>query len=119
MKPIIEDSGKKISWLSRGRLISKSYQSPLLGYEVLPDSSGVLLLEPPEEVGPENAVIYDEDGSERWRLPFNSRSGHGLLFDRVGTTDGTLVAVAVINNRDVMFELDYTACKYSDIHETR
>ncbi len=119
MNVTVEDSGCTISWKYNGRPLKKKYNEPLMGYEILPDNSGILLLEPHNIVGNKNAVIYDLDGSERWRLNYTKESGEGQLFDRVGLSNGELIVVAIISNRDVLFVLDINACNYLRVSTTR
>jgi len=119
MNITVGSGGKEISWDYNGKTISKSYSEILMGYEILPDNAGVLLLEPSSEVGPENAVIYDLVGSQRWRLPFPKDLGVGICFDRVGLSAGQLVVVGIVNGRDVKFEVDYNNLKYIDVAATR
>lgn len=117
MNVAIGNSGKEISWGTQSPITKKQYSDTLMGYEVLPDNSGILLLEPYKQVGPENAVIYNNDGSERWRLPFPKNLGNGLLFDRVGISDNELIVIGIINGRDVRFSVDFTNLTYTDINQ--
>lgn len=90
-----------------------------MGYELLPDNSGIILLESYTVVGNRNAVIINLNGTERWRLEYTRESGEGKLFDRVGLSNGELIAIAIISNRDVLFSIDYNNCKYNKISATR
>ncbi|WP_143247561.1 hypothetical protein [Agaribacterium haliotis] len=99
--------------------IVKSYANRLLGYEVLPDEAGVILLEPTSHAGAENAIIYGVDGAKLWQLPFPPDLGKGQLFDRVGISQGDLVVIGIINGRDVKFTVDYINLRYIDASATR
>jgi hypothetical protein len=119
MNVVIGSGGKEISWDYAGATVSKSYSEILMGYEILPDNTGIILLEPTAVAGSENAVIYNSDGSLRWRLPFPKDLGWGLCFDRVGISGGQLVVIGIVNNRDVKFEVDYDNLKYLDVSAVR
>ena len=119
MNITIGSSGKEISWDNKGQVVKKSYTDTLMGYEILPDDSGIILLEPASVVGSENAVIYNKDGSKRWRLPFPSGLGKGFVFDRVGISQGKLVVIGIVSGRDVRFEIDYKALKFIDYSASR
>lgn len=111
--------GKEVSWSYAGNVVRKTYPEILMGYEVLPDDLGLVLLEPVSVVGAENAVIYNIDGTLRWRLPFPQDIGTGICFDRVGISDGQLVVVGIVSGRDVKFIVDYEHSKYLDVSATR
>lgn len=119
MRVKIENGGTKICWQHQGKEICKQYQNTMMGYECLPDGEGILILEPYQEVGANNAVIFNADGSERWRLPYTEESGNGVCFDRVGLTQGKLKVIAIIGNRDVGFIVDWENCCYSNIAAAR
>ena len=115
----IGSGGKEISWDYGGKKVKKSYSDVLMGYEILPDDSGIVLLEPVTQVGAENAVIYNTDGTQRWRLPFPPDIGTGLLFDQVGMSAGELIVIGIVNGRDIKFLVDYTKLEYQNIILTR
>ncbi len=119
MNIVVSDGGREISWDWNDSAVKKKYIDILMGYEILPDNSGIILLEPASQVGPENAVIYNIDGTQRWRLPFPSSVGVGLLFDRVGVSSDDLIVIGIVNGRDVKFSVDYNNLKYYDISSTR
>lgn len=119
MNVTVGNGGKEVSWNNNGKIIKKTYSSALMGYEVLPDETGVILLEPLLESGPENAVIFNLDGTKRWRLPFPPNLGQGVVFDRVGISQGKLIVIGIINGRDVRFEVDHNALKYADYAASR
>jgi len=118
MNITVSDGGKEIAWDWNGSTVKKKYSDILMGYEVLPDKAGIILLEPASQVGTENAVIYNIDGTQQWRLQFPSGVGVGLLFDRVGVSSGDLVVIGAMNGRDVKFTIDYNNSKYYDISPT-
>ncbi len=119
MQVTIEKNGRRICWSYQGRQICKQYGHTLLGYECLPDDTGILVLEPHQEAGSNNAVIFNADGSERWRLPYTKKSGEGIFFDRVGVTQGKLKVIAIVGNRDVGFVVDWINCCYLSISAAR
>ncbi len=90
-----------------------------MDYEILPNNSGIIVLEPYEEVGPNNAVIYNIDGTVRWKLPYPKETSSGICFDRVGFSKGELNVIAVIKNRDVGFIVDWENYKYKEIFSAR
>jgi len=104
--------GKCIYWDFNGQVVKKTYSESLIGYEILPDESGIVLLEPISEAGSENAVIYNLDGSKRWRLKFPSDLSQGIIFDRVGVSNGKLIVIGIVDGRDVRFEVDYNGLRY-------
>lgn len=119
MNIVIGSGGKEISWAYAGTIVSKSYSDILMGYEILPDDTGIILLEPTSAADSENAVIYNSDGSLRWRLPLPKDLGWGICFDRVGISGGQLVVIGIVNGRDVKFEVDYNNLKYLDVSAAR
>lgn len=119
MQVTIEKNGERICWLYQGQRTCKQYGHVLLGYECLPDNTGILVLEPYQEAGSNNAVIFNTDGSERWRLPYTKESGTGVFFDRVGMTQGKLKVIAIVDNRDVGFVVDWKNCCYLSISVAR
>lgn len=119
MKIFVEDYGKKICWVNNSVSRCKEYINLIMGYEILPDGSGFIVLEPYQDAGKNNAVIYNIDGTERWRLPFTNKSGEGVYFDRVGIVEGELNVIAIIDNRDVGFIVDYNKNEYKNIYSSR
>jgi len=115
----ISNSGKRVSWRDGVNEVSKDYDSTVMGYEVLPDAAGVLILEPYEIVGKNNAVIYSLDGSEYWRLPYTGKTGQGICFDRSGLRNGELTVFTVVSNRDVGVKVDWRHKEYSDVFSAR
>jgi len=119
MNVVLCSGGKEIRWDYAGTIVIKSYSDILMGYEILPDDTGIVLLEPTSVAGSENAVIYNSDGSLRWRLPFPKDLGAGICFDRAGISGGQLVVIGIMNGRDVKFEVDYDNLKYFDVSAAR
>ncbi|MCW8932603.1 MAG: hypothetical protein OQL19_20510 [Gammaproteobacteria bacterium] len=119
MKISIKNSGKKICWEINSQQTCKEYKSTIMGYEVLPENYGIIILEPYEDVGPNNAIIYNLDGTLRWKLPYTKESDTGICFDRIGFSNGKLTIIAIIKNRDVGFIVDWKNCKYLDIFSSR
>jgi hypothetical protein len=119
MNIIISDGGRCLEWKNGNSIIKKQYQYPVLDYQVSVDGSVVLILEPTEIYAPENAAIYSADGDLVWRLPFTEKSAKGILFDRVGLRDNHLMAIAIVNGRDVGFVVDEKSLSYLSIFEGR
>lgn len=119
MQITIENNGERICWQYQGSKVCKQYNNTIMGYECLPDGSGIVILEPYQEAGPNNAIIYNADGSERWRLPYTKESGKGVFFDRVGMTLGKLKVIAIVDNRDVGFTVDWDNCCYLNVSAAR
>lgn len=119
MKPVIKDKGKVIEWTHSGTHVRKEYPEPIIDFQVSENGRLILILEPARDFAPENAAVYDAYGRLAWRLPFTAESGRGVLFDRAGLRDGHLMAIAIINGRDVGFVIDENLFSYSEIFEAR
>jgi hypothetical protein len=119
VKISVENGGKSISWIYNGKKVLKCYQNILMGYEVLPDDTGVLILEPYVDVGSKNAVIFNFNGCEYWRLPYPSELGEGICFDRVGSNAGELKVFAIVSNRDFGLTVDWKNRTYNSVFAAR
>lgn len=119
MKIDVSDGGRCLEWNSGNSIVKKQYKYPVLDYQISVDEKLILILEPTGIYAPENAVIYDVEGDLVWRLPFTEKSGRGVLFDRAGLRDGHLMAVAIVNGRDVGFVVDEKYLSYLNIFEAR
>ena len=86
---------------------------------MLVDRSGVAIVEPHEEVGKCNAVIFNEDGSERFRLDLPVPESEAYCFYYMHYEEGKLRAVIATTSRDVAVTVDPNSGKCFDLHETR
>ena len=59
----------EVRWLSGAAWVRKAYPEQIQSVVVLADGSGVAVVEHVAEIGSRSAVVFDADGSERFRLP--------------------------------------------------
>jgi hypothetical protein len=114
------DGSPAVKWeLEDGTIVQKHYQLPAGSVCVLIDRSGVAIVEPYEEVGKRNAVIYDEDGSERFRLDLPLPESEAYGFYYIHYESDKLRAVVATRSRDIAVTVDPESGRCFDLHETR
>ena len=98
----------EVRWKSRDIEVVKSYSIPVRSAICLRDGTGVAIVEPHEEVGSRNAVIYNEDGSERFRLEHPEIDPYReiLLFAQMYYVDDELTAFALTASADYGVVID-------------
>lgn len=108
-----------LRWKHEGSIHSRAYSTPIQSVVPLPDSTGFVLIEPYEEVGPSNAVVFDWNGEERCRpkLPLPSDEVHGFYYATVENEKVVLIVAAV--GGDLRAVLDSNTCELAEIHEAR
>lgn len=92
------------TWNSRGVQIEKRYDGPISAV-VLADAKGVLIIEPCSK-GPSNAVILNEDGSERIRIrnPFSQQGA--VCFTDAGYEGAELTLISRSRGLEMAFVID-------------
>ena len=73
---------------------------------MLNDATGVAIVEPAQECGRNNAVVFNCDGSERFRLLFPSPEPFGKYFDQIYYVEAKLTAFMNIRGTDFRCEVD-------------
>jgi len=97
---------KVVSWEFKGEIIHKEYEFPIRSAIVLDDASGVAVVEPFEAIGRDNAVVFNADGSERFRLAFPLPEPYGNCYDQMYYVNNTLTAFANLRGNDWGYVLD-------------
>lgn len=71
-----------VTWLNGNDLVRLCYARPIPRALPLLDGSGVAIVEPHEDVGPNNAIVVDANGALRFRiaLPRDGRSWFGDIY---------------------------------------
>ena len=97
------EGARVISWEANHQQIVKHYQNSASGV-VLKDQCSVLLIEPINR--PDNAVIYNEDGSEKRRIknPLGERGAFG--FTEGGYEGQELTLIIRIPGSEFAYVLD-------------
>jgi hypothetical protein len=109
------DSGL-VSWLFNTTRVIKQYASPAQAIP-LASYAGVLIVEPYDGV-PNNAVIYNADGSERVRL-VNPMVAHGAIcFDDAYYVGAELTVIAAMQGSRFACVFDETGM-LQRVYETR
>lgn len=92
----LDNEGKTLSWRHNGSLIEKSYPYPVYVL-ALDDESSILVVEPDNEHSPDNAIIFNEDGSEKSRI-INPCKGEGAIcFGDAYYVNGEPTLISVTN----------------------
>lgn len=91
---VSEDSGKAVSWDFQGSKIVKTYPYAVY-FEVAKDNSAVVIVEPDNEFSPDNAVIYNADGSEKKRILNPTRDKGAICFGDIYYEKGDIVLISV------------------------
>ncbi len=108
-----------VSWDWEGVKIEKVYCKPLASVCGLHDGCGVALVESIEESGPHNPVVFDADGSTRFRvgLPFPEFQVQG--FADMYYVKEELTAILITPGRDFAVVLDDKTGQCLRTYETR
>lgn len=109
----------RISWLFNGCLVNKTYRFPVRSAILLDDGTGVAVVEPFEEKGRDNAVVFNSDGTERFRLKFPLPEPYGNCFDQIYYVEGKLTAFANLRGNDFAYELNQQTGEVLRSHESR
>ncbi len=98
-----------VEWAFAARRIKKSYPFPIRSAITLLDNTGVALVEPNEVSKPNNAVIFNADGSERFRVMHPGQGADGG-FDQIYYVRHELTAFAGqqgrSDQRQLLLQLD-------------
>jgi hypothetical protein len=108
-----------ISWSYGLQTITKRYQFPVLSANVLRDGRGVAVVESMSESAPRNAVVFNGDGTERFRVmsPLSEDQVQGFSdFYYVGSE---LTAILTCPGRDFAVVVDELSGKCMRFYETR
>jgi hypothetical protein len=108
-----------VSWMHNGKSIVKQYRFPIRSAVPLRDATGVAVVEPFEEKGRDNAVVFNADGTERFRLRFPLPEPHGHCFDQMYYVRNTLTAIANLRGTDFAYELNEQTGEVLKSYETR
>jgi hypothetical protein len=85
----------------------------------LKDGTGVAVVEPFDEKGRENAVVFNGDGTERFRLKFPLPEPYGNCFDQIYYVGEKLTAFANLRGNDFAYELNPQTGEVLKTYETR
>lgn len=99
-------NSKVASWICEKTTIRKEYRYSIRSAIPLLDGTGVALVEPMEQAGRDNAVVFDANGTERFRLVFPLPEPHGHCFDQMYYVQGRLTAFANLRGADFGYVLD-------------
>jgi hypothetical protein len=124
-----------VSWWCEKFFVDRPFNNNVLSADLLPDQTGVLLVQPPERYRGDNASIVNADGTERFRLknPFPNnpyyRSGDEYSFlyptsinDRFGMIVGVTAKSEIRSgwiNVEWFYELDTDTGQFNGYHEVR
>lgn len=95
------------------------YHFPVRVANLLEDKTGVAVVEPFEEKGRDNAVVFNADGSERFRLKFPLPEPHGNYYFDFYYVMGRLTAFANLRGTDFAYELNPQTGEVLKTYETR
>lgn len=108
-----------VSWFYDGRLVNKTYRFPVRSAVPLKDGTGIAIVEPFEEKGRENAVVFNGDGTERFRLKFPLPEPYGNCYDQIYYVEDKLTAFANLRGNDFAYELDQRTGAVLKSYESR
>lgn len=91
--------GRTVRWRFKGQQIDKTYEGPIEA-TVLSDASGVLIVEPGMN-RPDNALIFNGDGSPRLRISNPFTYSGAVCFSDVGYEGGELTLISQIKARQM------------------
>jgi hypothetical protein len=113
------ENSNEVSWKYAAERITKYYQTPVQSVQTLSGGDGIVIVEPYRERGPRNAVVFNADGTERFRLapPFPEGSLYGYYY--VYYEGRKLKAVIATTSGDFAVTIDPETGLLSDIQETR
>jgi hypothetical protein len=97
---------KVVFWECDEKQVSKHYDFPVRSAVVLDDASGVAVVEPFETSGRDNAVVFNCDGNERFRLSFPLPEPYGNCYDQMYYVNKNLTAFANLRGTDFGYVLD-------------
>jgi hypothetical protein len=112
-----------VAWNADDRHIEREYSLPFQA-EVLPDRSGVIVLEPTRD-GSGTIVVVNADGSERYRLGVPNPTSRpdwsvrrSFLWIESGN-EAVGVVVGVEAGSDFLYELDYDVGRFGSFRQTK
>jgi hypothetical protein len=108
-----------VHWTHEGKVISKSYRNPIRSAVPLNDQTGVAVVEPFEEKGRDNAILFNADGSECFRLKFPLPEPCGNCYAQMYYAEGRLTAFANEQGNDFAYELNQETGAVLRRYETR
>lgn len=108
----------ELSWYFN-KEIRKHYTNPPASVKRLSDKTGVAVVISSMEFGKKNAVIYNNDGSERFWLNFPSSLSHIICFSDIYYVNGILTVIIATTMCDFACEIDEQTGSYTRIYETR
>jgi hypothetical protein len=91
------------TWACGVLQINKKYILPIRSATVLRDETGVAVVEPRECVGRNNAVVFNADGTERFRVVFPASEPDGYWFEQMYYVRNELTAFANVKGWDKAF----------------
>jgi hypothetical protein len=112
-------NSRTVRWMHSGKSIVKQYDFPIRSAVPLRDATGVAVVEPFEEKGRDNVVVFNADGSERFRLRFPLPEPHGNCFDQMYYVRDKLTAIANLRGTDFAYELNEQTGDVIRTYETR
>jgi hypothetical protein len=108
-----------VSWLAEGRRVEKAYSRPIASVCELHEGCGVALVEAIEESGPHNAVVFNADGSTRFRLGLPLPDYQVQGFADMYYVEQELTAILVTPGRDFAVVIDDNTGECLRTYETR
>lgn len=112
-----ENDGKTISWEYQGLPITKSYDFNAY-FVVSKKNDYIVVVEPDNSFSPDNAVIFNPDGSEKKRITNPCRDKGAICFGDIYYVLDNITLISICNAA-------YYACKMNNdgdivkIYETR
>lgn len=108
-----------VAWDSDGERIEKVYRGPVSSVCQLRDGGGLALVEPIDETGPNNAVVFNANGTVRFRVkpPLPTYQVQGFA-DMYYVKD-ELTAILVTPGRDFAVVVDGKTGECLRTYETR
>ena len=107
-----------VTWQWKGQSIIRSYDFPVPSAAVLGTPPVIVIVEPWQLSGPNNAVIFDLDGVERLRL-IPPQVEYPLGFSQVFQSSAVIEAVFSGRFRDLHGEPDFDTGEIRNVREWR
>lgn len=108
----------EICW-NFGEEVKKSFQNPPESVIRLSDKSGIAVVLSSLEFGKTNAVVYNNDGSERYWLTLPSSLRDIICFHEIYYVNEILTAMVATSECDFACEINEQTGNYIRIYETR
>lgn len=108
-----------LEWDVDGSQRRREYEKPIRSAVALRDRSGIAIVEPLVTYGESNAVIFNADGSLRFKLQLPVKDGSVYGFDQMYYVNDELTAILAVTGRDFAYVVDEQTGGYIRHYETR